>query len=51
MVIHYTSEFHDGFLIVDGTLAYHIGASIKVPDRFVEKYEKKLKRKLDLSHL
>ena len=27
--IHYTSEFHDRFLILDGTLAYHIGASIK----------------------
>ena len=27
--IHYTSEFHDRFLIIDGTLAYHIGASIK----------------------
>ena len=27
--MHYTSEFHDRFLIIDGTLAYHIGASIK----------------------
>ena len=27
--MHYTSEFHDRFLIVDETLAYHIGASIK----------------------
>lgn len=27
--MYYTSEFHDRFLIVDETLAYHIGASIK----------------------
>lgn len=27
--VHYTGEFHDRFLIVDGTLAYHIGASLK----------------------
>ena len=27
--LHYTGEFHDRFLIVDGTLAYHIGASLK----------------------
>jgi hypothetical protein len=27
--MHYTGEFHDRFLIVDGTLAYHIGASLK----------------------
>lgn len=25
--VHYTGEFHDRFLIVDGLLAYHIGAS------------------------
>ena len=27
--VHHTGEFHDRFLIVDETLAYHIGASIK----------------------
>lgn len=27
--VHYTGEFHDRFLIVDGILAYHIGASLK----------------------
>lgn len=27
--IHYTDEFHDRFLIIDETLGYHIGASIK----------------------
>ena len=27
--VNYTEEFHDRFLIVDGILAYHIGASIK----------------------
>ena len=27
--VHYTGEFHDRFLIVDGLLAYHIGASLK----------------------
>lgn len=27
--LHYTGEFHDRFLIVDGALAYHIGASLK----------------------
>lgn len=29
LALHYTGEFHDRFLIVDGTLAYHIGASLK----------------------
>lgn len=27
--VNYTEEFHDRFLIVDGNLAYHIGASLK----------------------
>ena len=27
--MHYTGEFHDRFLIIDETLGYHIGASIK----------------------
>lgn len=27
--MHYTDEFHDRFLIIDKTLGYHIGASIK----------------------
>lgn len=27
--VHHTGEFHDRFLIVDGILAYHIGASLK----------------------
>ena len=27
--VHHTGEFHDRFLIVDGALAYHIGASLK----------------------
>lgn len=27
--VHYTSEFHDRFLIIDKTLGYHIGASVK----------------------
>ena len=27
--VHYTSEFHDRFLIIDETLGYHIGASVK----------------------
>ena len=27
--MHYTEEFHDRFLIIDGTLAYHVGASLK----------------------
>jgi len=27
--IKYTSVFHDRFLIIDGVLAYHIGASVK----------------------
>ena len=27
--IDYTEEFHDRFLIVDGSLAYHVGASLK----------------------
>ena len=27
--VDYTEEFHDRFLIIDGTLAYHVGASLK----------------------
>ena len=27
--VDYTKEFHDRFLIIDGTLAYHVGASLK----------------------
>ena len=27
--VEYTEEFHDRFLIIDGTLAYHVGASLK----------------------
>ena len=27
--MHYTGEFHDRFLIIDETLGYHIGASLK----------------------
>ena len=27
--VNYTSEFHDRFLIIDQTLGYHIGASLK----------------------
>ncbi len=27
--MHYTGKFHDRFLIIDETLGYHIGASIK----------------------
>lgn len=27
--VHYTGEFHDRFLIIDETLGYHIGASLK----------------------
>lgn len=27
--VDYTEEFHDRFLIIDGTLAYHVGASFK----------------------
>ena len=27
--VDYTGEFHDRFLILDGTLAYHVGASLK----------------------
>lgn len=27
--VDYTGEFHDRFLIIDGTLAYHVGASLK----------------------
>ena len=27
--MHYTEEFHDRFLIIDETIGYHIGASIK----------------------
>ena len=27
--VHYTSEFHDRFLIIDEMLGYHIGASVK----------------------
>ena len=27
--VNYTEEFHDRFLIVDGNLAYHVGASLK----------------------
>ena len=27
--VDYTEEFHDRFLIVDGSLAYHVGASLK----------------------
>ena len=27
--VNYTEEFHDRFLIVDGNLSYHIGASLK----------------------
>jgi hypothetical protein len=29
LVIRKTAEFHDRFLIIDGTVCYHIGASIK----------------------
>ena len=27
--VEYTEEFHDRFLIIDGSLAYHVGASLK----------------------
>jgi len=27
--VDYTEEFHDRFVIIDGTLAYHVGASLK----------------------
>lgn len=27
--VRYTDEFHDRFLIIDETLGYHIGASLK----------------------
>ena len=27
--VDYTEEFHDRFLIIDGTVAYHVGASLK----------------------
>ena len=27
--VDYTEEFHDRFLIIDGILAYHVGASLK----------------------
>ena len=27
--VDYTEEFHDRFLIIDGVLAYHVGASLK----------------------
>lgn len=27
--VDYTEEFHDRFLIIDGTLAYHVGVSLK----------------------
>ena len=27
--VDYTEEFHDRFLIIDGSLAYHVGASLK----------------------
>lgn len=27
--VDYTEKFHDRFLIIDGTLAYHVGASLK----------------------
>ncbi|MBQ9928804.1 MAG: ORF6N domain-containing protein [Lachnospiraceae bacterium] len=27
--VDYTEEFHDRFIIIDGTLAYHVGASLK----------------------
>ena len=29
MTVNYTGVFHDRFLIVDETTAYHIGASLK----------------------
>ena len=29
LTVNYTGVFHDRFLIVDETIAYHIGASIK----------------------
>ena len=29
MSVDYTEEFHDRFLIIDGSLAYHVGASLK----------------------
>ena len=29
LLVNYTNMFHDRFLIIDETLAYHIGASLK----------------------